>query len=392
MLNLSWLTSYDVDMHKNQIRNYLPLILLSTWIFLLLALMLIVQETALSEMWTRTFSRFIQQFLGPIFNLFPLSLAEWIFGITLIYLIAVLMKGFKLALHQHWKKAFMKLLKVVNIVGCTLTFYFATAGIAYQRADLPFILHQQNVETNRFDDIIQYFINDYNDTASRLNFDDDGNLISPYTLQEVNQILKDEFLKLDDEYFTPFTPQVKPMVSAWLFTEFNITGVSIAITTEAMINQLVPWSSIPFTMAHELAHAKGVMREEDANLVALYITLQSQNDFIRYSGYFSSFNSLLNLSNYTNIPNHRQTLIALLNPIIRSNYQAYSRFWQNYQWLNELARTVNDFYLRILGNEGVSSYNDQEETETIEENGEPVEIIVSFSPYQRLYFLKYFNA
>jgi hypothetical protein len=252
-------------------------------------------------------------------------------------------------------------------------------------------LYQNDVETDMFDSIIHYFIEDFNATASRLTFDDQGLLISPYTLNDVNAILAEEFSNLDDHYFTSFTPQVKPMLTAWLFTEFNITGVSIAITTEAMVNQLVPWSSIPFTMAHELAHAKGVMREEDANLVALYITLQSQNDFIRYSGYFSSFSSLLNLASYTNIPNHRQSLVNQLSPAIRSNYQAYGLFWQNYQWLNELARAVNDFYLRILGNNGISSYNDQEETETIEENGETIQIIVSFSPYQRLYFLRYFN-
>jgi hypothetical protein len=80
-----------------------------------------------------------------------------------------------------------------------------------------------------------------------------------------------------------------------------------------------------------------------------------------------------------------------LSPTIRMNYQAYGLFWQNYQWLNELARAVNDFYLRILGTDGVSSYDDEAETETIEEDGEIIEIIVSFSPYQRLYFLRYFN-
>lgn len=371
--------------------SYSPFILLSVWITLFILLYFISLSSSYSEIWTQTFARLNQQFFGPFFNLFPFSLAEWIFGFSVVYLLGSLFKSIILITKKQWKQASFKWLKVINIVGFTLTYYFATAGIAYQRQNLPFALYQNDVETDMFDSIIHYFIEDFNATASRLTFDDQGLLISPYTLNDVNAILAEEFSNLDDHYFTSFTPQVKPMLTAWLFTEFNITGVSIAITTEAMVNQLVPWSSIPFTMAHELAHAKGVMREEDANLVALYITLQSQNDFIRYSGYFSSFSSLLNLASYTNIPNHRQSLVNQLSPAIRSNYQAYGLFWQNYQWLNELARAVNDFYLRILGNNGVSSYNDQEETETIEENGETIQIIVSFSPYQRLYFLRYFN-
>ena len=371
--------------------SYSPFILLSVWITLFILLYFISLSSSYSEIWTQTFARLNQQFFGPFFNLFPFSLAEWIFGFSVVYLLGSLFKSIILITKKQWKQASFKWLKVINIVGFTLTYYFATAGIAYQRQSLPFALYQNDVETDMFDSIIHYFIEDFNATASRLTFDDQGLLISPYTLNDVNAILAEEFSNLDDHYFTSFTPQVKPMLTAWLFTEFNITGVSIAITTEAMVNQLVPWSSIPFTMAHELAHAKGVMREEDANLVALYITLQSQNDFIRYSGYFSSFSSLLNLASYTNIPNHRQSLVNQLSPAIRSNYQAYGLFWQNYQWLNELARAVNDFYLRILGNNGISSYNDQEETETIEENGETIQIIVSFSPYQRLYFLRYFN-
>ncbi len=378
-------------MKKNMNSSYSPFILLSVWITLFILLYFISLSSSYSEIWTQTFARLNQQFFGPFFNLFPFSLAEWIFGFSVVYLLGSLFKSIILITKKQWKQASFKWLKVINIVGFTLTYYFATAGIAYQRQSLPFALYQNDVETEMFDSIIHYFIEDFNATASRLTFDDQGLLISPYTLNDVNAILAEEFSNLDDHYFTSFTPQVKPMLTAWLFTEFNITGVSIAITTEAMVNQLVPWSSIPFTMAHELAHAKGVMREEDANLVALYITLQSQNDFIRYSGYFSSFSSLLNLASYTNIPNHRQSLVNQLSPAIRSNYQAYGLFWQNYQWLNELARAVNDFYLRILGNNGVSSYNDQEETETIEENGETIQIIVSFSPYQRLYFLRYFN-
>lgn len=378
-------------MKKHVLSIYLPFILFSIWITLFIVLYLISLSSSLSEMWTQTFARVNQQWFGPFFNLFPFSLAEWIFGFSVVYLLGSFFKSILLLFKKQWKKTLFKWFKIINILGFTITYYFSTAGIAYQRQDLPFTLYNEDVETTMFDSIIRYFIEDFNATASRLTFDEEGLLVSPYDLNEVNAMLAEEFSTLDEDYFTSFTTQVKPMMTAWLFTEFNITGVSIAITTEAMVNQLVPWSSIPFTMAHEMAHAKGVMREEDANLVALFITLQSNHDFLRYSGYFSSFSSVLNLASYTNIPNHRQTLVNELSPTIRMNYQAYGLFWQNYQWLNELARAVNDFYLRILGTDGVSSYDDEAETETIEEDGEIIEIIVSFSPYQRLYFLRYFN-
>lgn len=360
------------------------------WILFFMIFYGVSLSASTSEWWTRTFARFVQMTLGPIINLFPFSWSEWIFGITVTYLLFLVYKIFKSVVKKNWKIVGHKTLLMVNLLGITATFYFGTAGIAYQREPLPFSLYETSVEKQQFDSIIRYFIDDFNATSLRLDFDENGHLISPYTLHELNTLLREEFTALTDNYFTPFTPQVKPMISAGLFTEFNITGVSIAITTEAMVNQRVPWASIPFTMAHELAHAKGVMREEDANLVALWMTLNSQNDFIRYSGYFSSISSLLNLAQYTGIENHRQNLVNLLSPTIRSNFQAYGLFWQQYQWLDDFARAVNDFYLRILGNNGVISYVDEEETETIEENGETVEVIVTFSPYQKLFFQHYF--
>jgi hypothetical protein len=51
---------------------------------------------------------------------------------------------------------------------------------------------------------------------------------------------------------------------------------------------------------------------------------------------------------------------------------------------------VNDTYLKIFGNEGVSSYVDVPVIITIQDGENTIDVIETFSPYQQLFFYQYF--
>jgi hypothetical protein len=195
---------------------------------------------------------------------------------------------------------------------------------------------------------------------------------------------------LNENYFTTYSTRIKPLLTSFLYREFHITGVHFAPSTEATINTLIPDALIPFTMAHELAHAKGVMREEDANLVALYVCLQSEDPYLQYSAYFHSFYALLNLSRYIGDDGAYHRLYQTLSPSIRADYQYQGAYWSDYDFLDDLARWVNDTYLKIFGNDGVSSYVDVPVIITIQDGENTIDVIETFSPYQQLFFYQYF--
>jgi hypothetical protein len=144
-------------------------------------------------------------------------------------------------------------------------------------------------------------------------------------------------------------------------------------------------------MAHELAHAKGVMREQDANLVALYVCLLSDDPYVQYSGLFNSFYTLLNLLRYMGEPTAYQQMYQTLSLNIRKDYAYQNAFWSEYDVLDTFARWVNDTYLKIFGNDGVSSYTDVPDVITIEDGENTVEVISEFSPFQKLFFYFYFT-
>lgn len=55
----------------------------------------------------------------------------------------------------------------------------------------------------------------------------------------------------------------------------RIAGIFVPLTGEAVVSPDDFDSALPFTMLHELAHAQGVLREDEANLTALEVALSS---------------------------------------------------------------------------------------------------------------------
>lgn len=361
---------------------------------LLSVLVMIMQFPNVSELWVRYVSRLYHLSFAWLFSLIPISLLELVFVSWLAFLIGfclvTMQKLFRGQIH-HATKAFAKAMTLFLVM---TNLYVATAGIAYARLPVPLPQYQQTVEVESYRPMVEHYRNQFNEVASNLIFEENGSVINPYTIEELNHFIHLAYdqVNLDSTYFTTYSTRIKPLLTSFLYREFHITGVHFAPTTEATINVLVPDALIPFTMAHELAHAKGVMREEDANLVALYVCLSSGNPYLQYSALFNSFYALLNLLRYIGVPSAYGEVYQSLALTIRKDYAYQNTYWDQYTLLDDMARWINDTYLRIFGNDGVDSYVDVPEVEVIDNGENTIEVIRQFSPYQKLFFSLYFTS
>jgi hypothetical protein len=57
----------------------------------------------------------------------------------------------------------------------------------------------------------------------------------------------------------------KPALSSPVLSWLGITGIYSPFTAEPNVNMNVPDPDLPFTASHELAHARGFAREDEAN-------------------------------------------------------------------------------------------------------------------------------
>lgn len=316
---------------------------------------------------------------------FPISLAEItviVAAVMVAIIIVTMIMDFRKKL--LWK-SLGKLATIGLITISIFTTYFVTSEMQYNRKPLPIPLYQNKVEKEEVYDVVEYFLDDYNYCASQLEFKEDGNVIAPYDFETINTKLQNEYKKLDDKkfggYFNKISVRCKPMMSSAIYSEFGITGVDFGFFGEANVNTVAPMAGLPMTMAHEMAHIKGVMREGDANLTAMYVLLTSDDSFLRFSGYFWGFYRILNLANYTGNKEDYATLSRKIAPEINKNDYYNYKYWKDHDLMQQIGDWINDMYLKSSGTEGTSSYND-----TPTEIDEEKEIIVNLSIWQKLYF------
>lgn len=362
------------------------------FLIIFIVLMVIKNNPDLAEFYTTNISTNYIQFISQITSNIPFSLYEWIFIILVIsciyYIVSIIVKLCK----RKFLKSLNRFLSFLVFVLVFLDIYIGTASISYGRDNVAIPLYEGEVDQQLIDDTFNYFLNDYNEISTHFERNEDGTIISPYTFSEINDLLINEFSKLDSNYFSEFTPKAKQLTFSSIFTELHFTGVFFAPTGEASINNQLSAVELPHTMAHEIAHSKGIFREDDANLVAMYVTLTSENEYLRYSSYYHNFSSLLRIYAQTDYDKYLENYF-LLNEDIRTEYGAISKFWNDHNFFAKVGQFFNDIYLKINGNkDGIKDYIDDTQSEDSgekDENDKPIYVIKEHSSYSKLFFYLY---
>lgn len=187
-----------------------------------------------------------------------------------------------------------------------------------------------------------------------------GSSVMPYSFEEMNRRLIEAYGKAADKYrFIPrLNSRLKPIALSGPMTYTHISGVFTYYTGEANINVNFPDYTLPFTSAHELAHQRGIMPENEANFVAFLVCAASDDPYIRYSGYVNMFeyiNSALYTANYDVFA----AVYTGLDYRIRGEMLAYNAFFEGYResLAAEVSSAVNDTYLKSQGQSaGEKSY------------------------------------
>jgi hypothetical protein len=114
---------------------------------------------------------------------------------------------------------------------------------------------------------------------------------------------------------------------------------------------------VPYTAAHELAHQRGVAREDEANFVAYLVCIESDDAYIRYSAYLNLYEYVASAL-YKASPELYTKVQTSLDKRVRYEMKAYSEFFEQYRdsVASEISGVVNDTYLTIQGTPGTASY------------------------------------
>lgn len=370
-------TKKEISFRKSFIRRS---IVIAVAAVLLLVIILLSKIEALAEFMTRTVSRFLLMIAGNITSIFPFSILEFLLIVGVLVLLTGIVLFF-VRLKKLGKKSFLGILDLTIVILCFVILYQFCVGFAYYRAPLDLSAEVKEMNDSFAASAASYFADDFSILANTLERDEKGCVIIPYTHKELNEKLRTEFERLDNGYLNPYTPKYKNVGLSSVMAELGIAGVFFGPLGEANITGYAQDFEKPFYAAHEIAHAKGIMRESEADLVAAYLLLTSDDPYLRYSGYMFTYdyhllnpiywsNNDLYMEFYTQIPQVVWEERAI-------SYEIYYKYDHLNNYLSEVGNKVNDLYLKLNGQkDGTASYNDYGNTEITypepSEPGEPV--------------------
>jgi hypothetical protein len=151
--------------------------------------------------------------------------------------------------------------------------------------------------------------------------------------------------------------RAKPMVASRVFSYLGITGIFFPFTGEPNVNTDVPQPDVPFAVAHEMAHARGFAREDEAGYIGYLACRYHPDPDFRYSGVLAASVYALNALAAADRAAYRE-LAERRSAAVRRDLQALQEWSDRYHGpVARLSRSVNNAYLRSQGQaEGVRSY------------------------------------
>ena len=211
-------------------------------------------------------------------------------------------------------------------------------------------------------DLCEYLNDKAAECRNLLEKDENGVVKTDMTVYEMIDKASDGYDALTGRFpeFGGFYARPKPAINSTLMCYFQISGIYPYIVPEAIVNADTPVSQLPHTICHEMAHQRGVAREDEANYVAYLAAINNPDPLFRYSGYMEALSYSLNAL-YSVSSTAGNQVRAKINVGIMRDWSAASKFWKSFEQKNELpakiTSSVNNTYLQIQNiPDGTQSY------------------------------------
>ncbi len=308
---------------------------------------------AFADWYNRYPGAFVRALLATLTGWFPFSLAETL--LMMLPLIVILMIVHIVRVSRGTLRQMVRLtLSMMAAVSFFLSSFILgfSAGYRGTSLDHKLGLDRRPVSAEELDVTARALLTGLKETLPQVDFRFGGASVMPYTIKEMNRHLQTAYRKAAEHYdFLPaFSSTVKQIVLSEPMTYTHISGVYTYFTGESNINVHFPDYTLPYTAAHELAHQRGIAREDEANFIAFLVCLESEDPYLRYSGYMGVFEYVISAL-YRADKDRYNALLKETDPEIRYEIIAYNEFFEAYREnvVADISGAVNDSYLQSQG-------------------------------------------
>lgn len=213
-----------------------------------------------------------------------------------------------------------------------------------------------------------FIVKKCNELADTFERDDSGDIIYEGDIiaesTKAMQRLGEEYDQLQGFYVTP-----KYLTCSEFFSQQYIMGYYFPFSMEANINSVMYITNVAPTVCHELAHTKGFIYEDDANMIGFLACIHSDDTFLQYCGYLSVLN-YVNNDFYKAIGESRsvyQKHVRISDTVADDNIFLTREDWQEVErkaviktsTVKKVSNTLMETTLKLNGvEEGMQQYNE----------------------------------
>ena len=347
---------------KRENRKAAPLWSKISLIILLLSTIIYISSinnAALADFVNGTVSAFVRKTLAAISDPLPFSFFETLIITLPIWLALIIVWAIKRA--HDFRSAIRVIFSLVGVISLLLTSYIFTLGVGYRTTALSERIGIEDSADISTEDLsrVTLLVRDEVNRYAELVSADGGQSVMPYSIDELNERLMLAYDSMNDEYgiVELFDSRVKPVYFSTVMSDLRITGIYSFFTGEANVNVEYPDYILPFTAAHELAHQRGISRENEANFVAFLVCVASDDVFIKYSGYLNLYEYLASALYSADKEIYYEIKDGLCERA-RDDMRASNAVYEEHKdsFLGELNEKLNDRYLQLNGTPGTVSY------------------------------------
>lgn len=334
---------------------WLVLTLFITQIFVINYLLshLNIKQTSLYNSVFISISKFQRYLFGEIY----FSVGDVFYTILGFYFIFILIK-WVINIKKNTLNFFTKLIGIITVIYFCFYFFW---GFNYARIPLSqtLKLDLKSVEINDLISLTELLISKANTLQLKLSKTDSLKVTSPYKNRELLKQASLSFEQLAKQWpeFTYQTPSLKYSLFSLPLSYMGYSGYYNPFSGEAQVNDEIVKSFIPFTACHEIGHQIGFAAEQEANFLSYLACVNSQDNFVQYSGYLVALSySLSNLNGLDQAVYKK--LIKTIHRGVLKNLQENYDFWKAHQNpSNKLFASFYDHFLKAnKQTQGIQSY------------------------------------
>ena len=343
-----------------RIKEYIPrsvCVMLTATLLSLAVYLVSLGSEPFADFINRTLGHAIRFILALLSFIFPFSLFEALVILALPLCSSLVLFAFRTT--PTLKRAVRNIAVLLSLIGIIFSSYIFTLGIGYHTTSLDTRLGLDADEPSKEElvSVTALLVGEVNALSDSLGLV--GRSEMGFDTDILSKKLCESYSELSEKlgFFRNLPTRIKPIALSGIMSDAGITGIYSFFTGESNLNTAYPDYSIPFTVAHEFAHQRGFSRENEANFIAYLVSIGSEDEYIRYSGYLSMYEYLASAL-YRTDPEAYYTLAAELPDSARADILAAREVNDRHSgsFLGTLADKANDNYLKLNGTEGVVSY------------------------------------